>query len=109
MVIKSERKKQIKEDDLFNALKLVLKSLKEKHDLKPQELIELLTPSDDGEVLLPISVLKNRTLGVLESTVLYLKDEHNMRYSEIARKLNRDDRTIWTAYQKAKKKMKDGK
>jgi len=53
---------------------------------------------------LPIGVLKDRNIAILESIVEYLKDEQNMKYSEIARLLNRDDRTIWTVYKRAKKK-----
>lgn len=53
----------------------------------------------------PIKVLKNRNLGMLESSVIFLKDEKNLKYSEIAKLLNRNPRTIWTAYNKGKKKL----
>ena len=38
----------------------------------------------------------------------YLKDKLNLTYHEIAVLLNRDDRTIWTCYNIAKKKRKIG-
>ena len=41
---------------------------------------------------------------MLESTVVFLKDKCKLSYHEIAVLLNRDDRTIWTSYNKAKKK-----
>lgn len=52
---------------------------------------------------IPISTFQNK-LGALESIVLYLKDELNLSYHNIAVLLDRDDRTIWTVYNKAKKK-----
>ena len=54
---------------------------------------------------IPSSIFKNRQLSVLEAITVYLHDKKKMRYSQIARLLNRNDRTIWTAYQRAKKKM----
>lgn len=55
---------------------------------------------------IPISILKNRKLGMLESVTCYLKEEKNLKYSQIAKMLNRDQRTIWATYDKAKKKLK---
>ena len=52
---------------------------------------------------IPISIFQNK-LGALENVVLYLKDELNLSYHNIAVLLQRDDRTIWTIYNKAKKK-----
>lgn len=54
----------------------------------------------------PIIIFSNRKLGVLEAIVKYLK-EKNISYHEIAVILNRDDRTIWTTYNKACKKDKE--
>lgn len=53
---------------------------------------------------IPISILQNRKLSVLENIVSYLKDTFGLAYHKIALLLNRDDRTIWTVYQRAKKK-----
>ena len=52
----------------------------------------------------PVSIFRNRNLSVLENLVSYLKDNFNLRYSEISVLLNRDERNIWTAYNRAKKK-----
>lgn len=59
-----------------------------------------------GESLhhIPVSVFSNRELGLLESLSLYLKEEKNLGYSGIARLLNRDPRTIWTACSRAGRK-----
>jgi len=51
-----------------------------------------------------VSILKDRNLSVLENIVSYLKDTLGFRYHQIAVMLNRDDRTIWTVYHRAKKK-----
>lgn len=53
---------------------------------------------------IPISIFSNRKLSVLESLVSYLKDTQNLKFSQIAVLLNRDQRTIWTSYSRARKK-----
>jgi hypothetical protein len=53
---------------------------------------------------IPLRILQDRTVAVLESIVEYLKDEKGLRYSEIGKLLNRDQRTIWTVYSRVKKK-----
>ncbi len=55
----------------------------------------------------PSSIFRSRKLSVLESITQYLKDELNLRYCKIATLLNRNDRTIWTVYQRAKKKLRE--
>jgi len=53
---------------------------------------------------IPSFVFQQRDLAALEAIVIYLKDSHNLTYAQIATLLNRDQRTIWTTYQRAKKK-----
>jgi len=53
---------------------------------------------------LPVKILQDRNLSVLENIVSYLKDTFGLAYHKIALLLNRNDRTIWTVYQRAKKK-----
>jgi len=53
----------------------------------------------------PSKVLKNRNLSCLESIVYFYKTKKNLSYREIAKVLNRDDRTIWTVYNRAMKKL----
>jgi predicted DNA-binding protein (UPF0251 family) len=52
---------------------------------------------------IPIYILKNNSS--LEAIVLYMKDILSMRFNQISRALNRDQRTIWVTYSKAKKKI----
>jgi hypothetical protein len=55
-------------------------------------------------VAIPSDIFRDRTLAPLESISEYLKDRLGMSFHEIAVLLNRDDRTIWTCYNRAKKK-----
>ena len=59
---------------------------------------------DVTKIFVPTSIFQQRKLSVLESLVSYLKDELGLKYSEIGRFLNRDERNIWTVYNRAKKK-----
>jgi len=54
----------------------------------------------------PISTFQDRSLSMLEAITEYLKEKLNLRYCQIAALLNRDDRTVWTVYQRAKKKRR---
>lgn len=59
-------------------------------------------PSD---YYIPVSILQ-KPFTILESVVKYLKDELMLAFHEIAVVLKRDDRTVWTVYQRAKKRWK---
>lgn len=58
------------------------------------------------EVLIPFSVLANRTTSMLESIVFYLKESKGSKLIQIARMLNKHSSTIWTVYNRAKKKQR---
>jgi hypothetical protein len=58
----------------------------------------------EKEILIPSGIFLDRTLSVLETIVEYLKEKKGLTYHEIAIFLNRDDRTIWTCYNRALKK-----
>ena len=58
----------------------------------------------ESRFFVPVSVFKDRKFSVLEVIVSYLKDNFNLRYSEIAVLLARDERNIWTVYNRSKKK-----
>lgn len=109
----------------LSALEIVCKYLKEEFDLSYSKIAILLNrnsrtiwttynnatrkvkeelPVKESKFSIPISVFTNREVGVLEAIVGYMKDNFNLRYSEIAVLLNRDERNIWTAYNNYKKK-----
>jgi len=56
-------------------------------------------------VFLPVSIMRNRKLTILESATVYLK-EQGLRYSEIAKLLDRDQRNIWAIYSRIVRKKK---
>jgi predicted DNA-binding protein (UPF0251 family) len=58
-----------------------------------------------SELTIPLNIFKDRSLSILEHIARYLKEDHGMTYHEIAVLLNRDDRTIWTVYNRARKKL----
>jgi hypothetical protein len=53
--------------------------------------------------MIPCSVLRDLKHTLLENIVIHLKDTVGLRYNQIASILKRDERTIWTVYQRAKK------
>ena len=55
-------------------------------------------------IWIPLSIFTNRKFSALEVLVSYLKEKFSLTYHEIALLVKRDDRTIWTVYQRAKKK-----
>ncbi len=55
--------------------------------------------------VVPCSILKNRKLSVLENISYYLKNNYKLTYHDVAVLLRKNDRTIWTVYQRALKKL----
>jgi len=95
--------KYLSKEQQDNSLAVIIKNLQTIHNFSPQEIIDLFKEKPSDKI--PVSIF-NKKLGCLESIVKYLKENKELKYNEIARLLNRDQRTIWTTYQKAKKKLK---
>ncbi len=57
-----------------------------------------------SDVNIPLNILLDRNVAVLEAIVEFLKDRKNLTYHEIAVLTNRNDRTIWTVYSRVRKK-----
>lgn len=62
------------------------------------------TEALDTSASIPTSVFRDRTLKPLEAVVEYLHDHQKLTLHQIAKLLNRDDRTIWTVLNRAKVK-----
>jgi hypothetical protein len=60
----------------------------------------------DFKYSLPVNVFSNAKLSVLENITFYLKNHYDLTFHKISVLLQRDDRTIWTVYNKAIKKLK---
>jgi hypothetical protein len=81
------------DDDFLTALESFIAVYKEERQRKDLPAI-------------PLSLFANRQLGNLEALAKYLRENEQLSYSQIARLLNRNDRTIWTAYHHAVHKHK---
>jgi hypothetical protein len=57
-------------------------------------------------ISIPLNIFSNGLSG-LEALSKYLKEVYDLRYCDIARLLNRDDRTIWDAYANARQKSSE--
>ena len=130
LIVKEKKPKDVKIPTcIFNgklsALETIVKYLKENLDLKYSNIAKLLNRNDrtiwttysnsrkkfskrfvvkSNKFFIPVSILSNRSFSVLESIVYYLKDNLNLRYSQIALMLHRDPRTVWTVYNRRKRK-----
>jgi hypothetical protein len=62
----------------------------------------------DFDLVIPSHVLRDRKLSALEAIIEYLKEVRKLNYHEISTILNRDERNIWTLYNRAKKKRGNG-
>lgn len=111
----------------IGCLEAIVKHLKENKELSFKEISNLLQRdqrtiwstydkarkklktklSMDSQYFIPISIISSRKYSVLESISLYMKDSLNLPFKKIAVLLKRDSRTIWTVYQRAKKKHEE--
>ncbi|MEK6963532.1 MAG: HTH domain-containing protein [Nanoarchaeota archaeon] len=55
---------------------------------------------------IPLSLFSERKLSILETITHHLRSTHHLRYSQIAKILHRDPRTVWTTEYNAKGKLK---
>ncbi len=117
-----KKKKRIEKDKLLETIGMITDELKEKYTLSKSEIMNILIKemrkkykltrkevmelSEVKKMSIPITIFSKK-LGSLESLVKYMKENLEMNYNEIAEELNRDQRTIWTAYKKAKEKQKE--
>ncbi|MBD3163711.1 hypothetical protein GF323_00760 [Candidatus Woesearchaeota archaeon] len=60
--------------------------------------------SADDSLLLPAELFRKRKLSVLESTCTHMKESFGYSYHKIASILGRDERTVWTAVNRARNK-----
>lgn len=92
----------LKDDVLLKVLDLVVSEMKTKYELSSADIIQLTKQS----VIIPLCIF-TKWLSSLEAIVKYLKENQGMRLKQIADLLNRDQRTIWGAYARSRKKHKE--
>lgn len=61
----------------------------------------------ESQILVPTTIFCDRSLSFLESLVEYLKEQLHLSYHEIGMLTNRDERNIWTLYDRARKKREE--
>ena len=97
-------------DELKLSLKTISKKLNKKYStvwntynnaIKKYQPTKL---SFKSEIKIPLSIFTDHKLGSLESLIVYLKEECNMKNSTIANLLFKSRKTIWSSYNKAKQK-----
>ena len=110
----------------ISSLETIVKYLKENHNLSYKEIAFLLNRNyapiaityrnsikkyssklkEKHSEKIPISIFSNKKLSVLENIIVYLKETLGLSYRKISVMIQRDERTIWTCYNRAIKKMK---
>lgn len=75
-----------------------------RHGLEDAEVLYLIR-RDAGYKHVPVEIFSQK-LSPLESVVSFMKNNLNLRLSEIGAILNRDERTIWITYHNSLKKQK---
>jgi len=119
--IRRRKKGKIKKDKLLQALTLIADELKEEYSLNKKEITNIIIEKlkekyklNKKEVLEIIKIKETLTipatifskkLGALEAIIKYMKENLGMSYRNIAQHLERDERTIWTAYKKSQEKQ----
>jgi DNA-binding CsgD family transcriptional regulator len=91
-------------------LKLTTEILRRNYNLTDSEIMRLIAPESVLEasitkesIEIPIETFSSK-LGILESVVKYLKENLNLRNSEISKILSRSGKTIWSSYNASLKK-----
>ncbi len=83
---------------------MLTQKVQQRYGISKREVIEAL---NEKEILIPVGIF-SKDLGALEAITKYMKENLNMSYSEIAERLERNERTIWTSYKKSSEKARCG-
>ncbi len=115
------------DNDVLSPLESIVKYFKENKGLRLFELARLINRDqrvvgvtyhnavdklkrmlrvEDSKYMIPVSVIADKKLSVLEGIVYYLRTRHGLSYHDTAVLIRRDDRTVWTVHNRALKKLK---
>jgi len=61
-------------------------------------------PAEDHGIRIPLTLFQDRSHAPLQALVAYLRDHEQMRFSDIARALDRDPRNINATYREVMRK-----
>ena len=90
---------KFQDDKDFSELKELYSKLKKKYNLSA---VDIIGEIEHG-VVLPCSIF-NKKLSPLETVSKYFKENLDLSFKEIAKLINRSEKTIWQAYSSSKKK-----
>ncbi|MFA6088776.1 MAG: hypothetical protein WC755_02850 [Candidatus Woesearchaeota archaeon] len=94
--------KALTKEQTMQLLFSLVKNMKDEFAITNDEIMSQLQYGG-SKYKIPIDIFAN-DLSPAESLVKYMKENLTMKYSEIARELNRDDRGIWSTYNIGSKK-----
>ena len=89
----------LSKEEKIELISQMVNELKRLHNVSEQEILY------KKEISVPIGIFANDVLGSLEAIVKYLKEDMKLKFSKIAKLLNRSNKTIWATYHNAVKKM----
>lgn len=89
----------LSKDEKIQLVSRFLDELKRLHEVNEQDILS------KKEICVPVGIFANDVLGSLEAIVKYLKEDLKLKFSKIAKLLNRSNKTIWATYHKSLKKM----
>lgn len=91
--------------DPVSLTRLIVSYLNSRYNMSTSDVFELLTKFEHSaqNIFLPATLFSSN-LSPAEAIVLYLKDTRGMKFSEIAKLINRDERSLWGNYNRAKSK-----
>ena len=75
------------------------------HEAKSKDMVSFTAKEND--LLIPVSIFKNRNLSILENLVTYLKNELSVSVKKISSLINKNISTVWTSYNRAKAKKQN--
>ena len=85
---------------------LILDYITKKYNIEKQELLDLVNKKTEPGI--PIEILRDKKLSNLEAITKYLRENKNLKYSEISNILHRKTSTLAVTYKNSKAK-KQGK
>lgn len=91
----------LKKEELLSILERVSSHLKQNYDMTDDEIFNL--AKGRKRILIPASIF-SYDLSPAEAIVKFLKENYELRYSEIGELIARDERGVWGSYKRAVRK-----
>ena len=98
----------MKKIDEGNLLEVFEDRLRDKYGVNIKEILDIFGGKkfveERKDIKIPLSIFKANKVGAAELLCRYLKDKEDCKFSEIAKLINRDQRTVALNYNNSKKK-----